>query len=132
MAVRHTQLCRRRAGYWQSGATESSFATERGRLGYEQNRRDFNKLIWHTASLVWHFDDATFNRTAESFNNADHASVVIHNYRWRLSLAPGEPRYDDVERKFNVPQEAPTDFAKAIIDVDTSDDRRHDALNPLV
>jgi len=77
------------------------FATERGVLGYSENRREFNKLIWKNASPKWDFDDATFNRTAVSFNNPDHVSIVIHNYRWRLSLAKGEPRYDDLERKLS-------------------------------
>ena len=68
------------------------FATERGRLGYDKNRRDFAKLIWKTASPKWKFDDATFNRAAASFDNTDHVAVVIHNYRWRLGLAEGEPK----------------------------------------
>jgi pimeloyl-ACP methyl ester carboxylesterase len=75
------------------------FATERGRAGYEANRHDFNKLIWHTASPKWNFDDATFERSAESFNNPDHVAVVIHNYRWRLGLAQGEPQYDELEKR---------------------------------
>jgi pimeloyl-ACP methyl ester carboxylesterase len=75
------------------------FATERGRAGYDHYRRDFAKLIWHTASPQWSFDDETFNRTADSFNNADHVDIVIHNYRWRLGLAPGESRYDDLEEQ---------------------------------
>ena len=75
------------------------FATERGRAGYELHRREFAKLIWHTASPLWNFDDATFERSAASFDNADHVDVVIHNYRWRLGTAPGEPRYDDLERQ---------------------------------
>ncbi|MGP4019568.1 alpha/beta fold hydrolase [Saccharopolyspora sp. 5N708] len=139
------------------------FATERGVLGYRANRHDFNKLIWTIASPKWKFDDATFERTAASFNNPDHVSIVVHNYRWRLSLAAGEPQYDSLEQKLaespvitvptitiasdfdgaaadgaayrkqftgkyshrilkdighNVPQEAPQDFARAIIDVD--------------
>ncbi len=141
------------------------FATERGKLGYEQYRHDFNKLIWKLASPQWHFDDATFDRSAESFNNPDHVSIVIHNYRWRLGLAKGEPQYDEFEkrlaealvitvptitlegdangaphldansytRKFlgkyrhhlvrggighNLPQEAPHEFANAIVEVD--------------
>jgi pimeloyl-ACP methyl ester carboxylesterase len=73
------------------------FATERGRAGYDSYRREFAKLIWHTASPKWNFDDATFNRSAGSFDNADHVDVVIHNYRWRLGLADGEARYDDLE-----------------------------------
>ncbi|WP_233804794.1 alpha/beta fold hydrolase [Paraburkholderia sp. HP33-1] len=75
------------------------FATERGRAGYEANRHDFNKLIWHTASPKWNFDDATFERSAESFNNPDHVAVVIHNYRWRLGLAQGKPQYDELEKR---------------------------------
>jgi pimeloyl-ACP methyl ester carboxylesterase len=75
------------------------FATERGYAGYEANRHDFNKLIWHTASPKWNFDDATYERSAESFNNPDHVAVVIHNYRWRLGLAKGEPQYDDLEKR---------------------------------
>ena len=75
------------------------FATERGRLGYEKNTRAFNKLIWRLASPQWHFDDATFDRTAASFDNPDHVAIVIHNYRWRLGLAEGEARYADVERR---------------------------------
>ncbi|WP_233833994.1 alpha/beta fold hydrolase [Paraburkholderia sp. ZP32-5] len=75
------------------------FATERGRAGYEANRHDFNKLIWHTASPKWNFDDATFERSAESFNNPDHVAVVIHNYRWRLGLAQGESQYDELEKR---------------------------------
>jgi pimeloyl-ACP methyl ester carboxylesterase len=140
------------------------FATERGRLGYERNARAFNKLIWKLASPEWHFDDATFDRTAASFDNPDHAAIVIHNYRWRLGLAEGEARYADAERKLatnpvitvptitmegdangaphpppsayrarftgkyehrtitggighNLPQEAPREFAQAILDV---------------
>jgi pimeloyl-ACP methyl ester carboxylesterase len=75
------------------------FATERGRAGYDRYRRDFAKLIWRTASPQWHFDDATFDRSAPSFDNPDHVAIVIHNYRWRLGLAPGESRYDDLERR---------------------------------
>jgi pimeloyl-ACP methyl ester carboxylesterase len=146
-------------GWWY----QYYFATERGVLGYTQNRNEFNKLIWTLASPKWHFDDATFDRTARSFDNPDHVAIVIHNYRWRLSLANGEPRYDELEQKLfqrpviavptitiasdfdgaaadgkayakqfsgkyshrvltgighNVPQEAPEEFASAIIDVD--------------
>jgi len=75
------------------------FATERGRLGYEKNRRDFNNLIWQLASPKWNFDDATFERSAASFDNPDHVPVVIHNYRWRLGLAEGEPKYDGFEKR---------------------------------
>jgi pimeloyl-ACP methyl ester carboxylesterase len=75
------------------------FATERGRAGYEKYRRDFNKLIWQLASPKWNFDEATFDRSASSFDNSDHVEIVIHNYRWRLGLADGERQYDDVERR---------------------------------
>ncbi|MGB7458525.1 MAG: alpha/beta hydrolase, partial [Pseudolabrys sp.] len=75
------------------------FATERGRLGYAKNRHDFSRLIWQLASSKWKFDDATFNRTAASFDNPDHVNVVIHNYRWRLGLAEGESKYDDLEKR---------------------------------
>ena len=75
------------------------FATERGRAGYEKYRRDFNKLIWQLASPKWNFDEATFGRSASSFDNPDHVEIVIHNYRWRLGLAEGERQYDDVERR---------------------------------
>jgi pimeloyl-ACP methyl ester carboxylesterase len=141
------------------------FATERGRAGYEKYRRDFAKLIWGIASPKWDFDDATFDRSAKAFDNPDHVSIVIHNYRWRLGLAPGEPAYDDLEKRLaeapvitvptitlegdangaphpepasyakqfsgkythrlikggighNLPQEAPREFAQAVIDVD--------------
>jgi pimeloyl-ACP methyl ester carboxylesterase len=75
------------------------FATERGELGYAANRNDFNRLIWQLASPKWHFDDATYQRTAASFNNPDHVAVVIHNYRWRLGLVQGEPQYDEIEQR---------------------------------
>lgn len=139
------------------------FATERGRLGYEANRNAFAKLIWQTASPTWTFDDATFDRSAESFANPDHVAIVINNYRWRLGLAAGEPTFDTIEQRLaaapiitvptitlegdangaphpepaayagkfsgryahrtiesgighNLPQEAPKDFAKAVLD----------------
>ena len=140
------------------------FTTERGRLGYEANRRDFNRLIWKTASPKWAFDEATYARSAASFDNPDHVDIVIHNYRWRLGLADGERKYDALEARLavapvitvpsitlegdangaphappaayaqrftgkyqhrtltggighNLPQEAPRDFAQAILDV---------------
>jgi len=146
-------------GWWY----QYYFATERGAIGYEKYRHDFAKLIWKIASPKWDFDDATFERTAASFDNPDHVRIVIHNYRWRLSLANGEPQFDVLESKLsegptiavpaitissdfdgaaadgaafrttfrgkyshrildgighNVPQEAPQDFAQAILDVD--------------
>ena len=75
------------------------FATERGRAGYDKYRSDFAKLIWQLASPKWNFDDAMFDRSAASFNNPDHVSIVIHNYRWRLGLAKGEQKYDDLEKR---------------------------------
>ncbi len=75
------------------------FATERGRAGYSEYRRDFAKLIWRIASPKWDFDDATFNRTAASFDNPDHVAIVIHNYRWRLGVAQGEAKYDAIEKR---------------------------------
>ena len=141
------------------------FATERGRAGYEKYRRDFNRLIWQLASPKWNFDDATFDRSATSFDNPDHVQIVIHNYRWRVGLAEGESKYDELERRLasapaiavptitlegdangaphpdassyakkfsgkyahriikggvghNLPQEAPLEFAKAVVEVD--------------
>jgi pimeloyl-ACP methyl ester carboxylesterase len=75
------------------------FATERGWDGYEKYRHDFAKLIWQLASPKWNFDDATFDRSAASFDNSDHVAIVIHNYRWRLGLAEGEPKYDELEKR---------------------------------
>jgi len=88
-------------GWWY----QYYFATERGQLGYAANRNDFNKLIWKIASPRWPFDDVTFERTAQAFDNPDHVSIVIHNYRWRLGLAAGEPGYDELERRLSL---APT------------------------
>lgn len=75
------------------------FATERGRLGYDRNRREFARLIWKSASPQWRFDDATFDRSAQSFDNPDHVAIVIHNYRWRLGVADGEKRFDELEER---------------------------------
>jgi pimeloyl-ACP methyl ester carboxylesterase len=75
------------------------FATERGEKGYEANRRDFAKLIWQTASPDWHFTDAVFAQSAVAFDNPDHVAITIHNYRWRLGLAQGEAKYDDLEKQ---------------------------------
>jgi pimeloyl-ACP methyl ester carboxylesterase len=82
-------------GWWY----QYYFSTERGALGYSQSRHDFNRLIWKNASPGWDFDDATFDRTAASFDNPDHVSIVIHNYRWRLGLAESDPQYDSLEQR---------------------------------
>jgi pimeloyl-ACP methyl ester carboxylesterase len=87
------------------------FATERGRAGYEKYRHEFARLIWRTASPKWDFDDATFERSATSFDNPDHVAITIHNYRWRLGLADGEPAYDELERRL---AEAPAITVPAI------------------
>src|SRR5580693_3691661 len=75
------------------------FATPVGKAGYEKYLDQFNKFIWHQASPKWNFDDATYARTAASFNNPDHVDIVMHDYRWRLGLADGEPKYDDLEKR---------------------------------
>jgi pimeloyl-ACP methyl ester carboxylesterase len=75
------------------------FATERGRIGYEKYRHDFAKLIWQTATPKWDFDDSTLERSAASFDSPDHVDIVIHNYRWRLGLADGEAKYDELEQR---------------------------------
>jgi pimeloyl-ACP methyl ester carboxylesterase len=82
-------------GWWY----QYYFATPRGELGYRRNTKDFNRLIWEKASPRWHFDDSTYDLSAASFDNPDHADVVLHNYRWRLSLAPGEDRYGADEQR---------------------------------
>jgi pimeloyl-ACP methyl ester carboxylesterase len=94
-------------GWWY----QYYFSTERGRVGYDRNRHDFAKLIWKLASPKWNFDDATFERSAQAFDNPDHVAIVIHNYRWRLGLADGERRYDAFEAKL---QTAPVITVPAI------------------
>ena len=91
-------------GWWY----QYYFATDRGARGYRANTYDFNKLIWTLASPKWAFDEATYARTADSFANPDHVAIVIHNYRWRLSLAPGESQYDPLEQRL---------FARPVIPV---------------
>ena len=87
-------------GWWY----QYYFATKRGRRGYAENTREFNRLIWEIASPKWAFDDTTFERTAAAFDNPDHLDIVIHNYRWRLRVADGEPGYDhDEERLSELP-----------------------------
>ncbi|WP_254020552.1 alpha/beta fold hydrolase [Mesorhizobium escarrei] len=87
------------------------FTTERGRAGYEKYTRDFARLIWHIASPKWRFDDAIFERSAAALDNPDHVDIVIHNYRWRLGLAEGEAKYDDLEKRL---AQAPTIDVPAI------------------
>jgi len=106
-------------GWWY----QYYFSTDRGVKGYTDNRYDFNKLIWKIASPLWNFDTETYNRTAESFKNPDHVAIVIHNYRWRLSLAKGESQYDQLEKilstrpKITVPTiTISSDFDGAAID----------------
>ena len=82
-------------GWWY----QYYFATPRGELGYRSNTRDFNKLIWQLASPQWAFTDATYDLSAAAFDNPDHVDIVIHNYRWRQSLAPGQSRYDADEQR---------------------------------
>jgi pimeloyl-ACP methyl ester carboxylesterase len=81
-------------GWWY----QFYFATERGKTGYTVNLNAFNRLIWTLASPTWNFDDATYQRTARAFTNPDHVAIVVHNYRWMLSLAAGDPRYDGLEK----------------------------------
>jgi len=75
------------------------FNTERGRLGLEKNRREICRLLWREWSPGWRFDDATFERTAVAFDNPDFVPVVIHSYRHRHGNAPGDPRFDPIERR---------------------------------
>src|SRR3989441_10259596 len=75
------------------------FATERGRAGLAANRREFCKLLWRLWSPNWRFDDATYERTAASFDNPDFVDVVIHSYRHRFGWAPGDPAVEGSERR---------------------------------
>jgi pimeloyl-ACP methyl ester carboxylesterase len=75
------------------------FHGERGRAGLEQNRRALCKLLWKLWSPNWRFDDATFERSAASFDNPDFVPVVIHSYRHRFGLMPGDPNVEDTERR---------------------------------
>jgi pimeloyl-ACP methyl ester carboxylesterase len=137
---------------------------ERGRAGLAQYRREFCKLLWRLWSPNWRFDDATYARSAPSFDNPDFVEVVVHSYRHRFALVPGDPAVADVERRLaaqpairvpticlhgdgdgvgpaatseghgkffegkyerrvipsvghNLPQEAPAEFARAILDL---------------
>jgi pimeloyl-ACP methyl ester carboxylesterase len=75
------------------------FNTERGRLGLERNRREICRLLWRDWSPGWRFDDATFEQAAAAFENPDFVAVVIHSYRHRHRNAPGDPRFDAIERR---------------------------------
>jgi hypothetical protein len=122
--------CRRRLSF--NGGTNITSPQNGARAGYDKHRHEFAKLIWQIASPKWKFDDATFERSAASFNNPDHVSIVIHNYRWRLGLAEGEPKHDDLEKRLaafpviTVPtitlqgdaDGAPRAFAQAVVDVE--------------
>ena len=77
------------------------FNTERGRMGLEHNRREICRLLWREWSPSWRFDDATFDRTAASFDNPDFVPVVIHSYRVRHGNAPSDPRFGEVERRLS-------------------------------
>ena len=93
------QSCRCRQEPSSSGGTSITSPRNAAALGYDKYRRDFSKLIWQIASPKWDFDDATFDRTAAAFDNPDHVAIVIHNYRWRLGLAEGEAKYDELEKR---------------------------------
>ena len=74
------------------------FNTERGRAGLEQNRRDICRFLWKDWSPTWRFDDQEFARTAPSFDNPDFVALVVHSYRHRHQNAPGDPRFDAIEK----------------------------------
>lgn len=75
------------------------FNTDRGEVGLQQNRHGICRLLWEEWSPTWKFDDATYDRTAPSFDNPDFVPIVIHSYRHRHGNAPGDPRFDAVERR---------------------------------
>jgi pimeloyl-ACP methyl ester carboxylesterase len=75
------------------------FHGERGRAGLDQNRRELCKLLWQLWSPNWRFDDATYERSAASFDNPDFVEVVIHSYRHRFALVPGDPGVEETERR---------------------------------
>ncbi|WP_268800877.1 alpha/beta fold hydrolase [Pseudomonas huanghezhanensis] len=83
----------------QAGWYQFYLATERGQAGLDANRRELANLIWKAHSPKWSFGKATFDRTADSFENPDYVAIVTHTYRWRLSLAPGEAQYDEIEQR---------------------------------
>jgi len=78
------------------------FHGARGQAGLEQNRRELCKLLWRLWSPNWRFDDAIYERSAASFDNPDFAAVVVHSYRHRFGLAPGDPALEDTERKLTI------------------------------
>lgn len=75
------------------------FHSERGRAGLARDRRGIARLLWELWSPTWSFDDATFERSAQAFDNPDFVDVVIHSYRHRFNLVPGDPAYADIERR---------------------------------
>jgi pimeloyl-ACP methyl ester carboxylesterase len=86
------------------------FHTERGRAGLKANRYEFCKLLWHLWSPNWKFDEATYARSATSFDNPDFVDVVIHSYRHRFGYAPGDPALEPIEKRLAArpPIAAPT------------------------
>jgi pimeloyl-ACP methyl ester carboxylesterase len=108
------------------------FNTERGRAGLEQNRRDLCRLLWQLWSPTFDFDDATFDRTAASFDNPDFVDVVIHSYRHRRLNAPGDPALEAIEARLAAqpPIAAPTVVLAGEADgVDPPSPDDHDAVH---
>lgn len=75
------------------------FHSERGRTGLEQNRYELCKLLWKQWSPTWRFDETVYARSAASFTNPDFVAVVIHSYRHRFALAPGDPAFEETEHR---------------------------------
>ncbi len=75
------------------------FHSERGRAGLQAHRYELGKLLWRLWSPSWRFDEATYARTAASFENPDFVAVVVHSYRHRFALVPGDPTVEDTERR---------------------------------
>lgn len=75
------------------------FHSERGRAGLALNRRELCKLLWRFWSPTWNFDDATFEASAAAFDNPDFVDVVIHSYRHRFGIVPGDPALDEIEKR---------------------------------
>jgi pimeloyl-ACP methyl ester carboxylesterase len=82
-------------GFWY----QFYFTTERGRAGLAANRKDIARVMWPDNSPTWHFDEATFERSAAAFDNPDYVDVVIHSYRHRLGVAEGYPQYAELQRR---------------------------------